>query len=92
SKPLAPKPLVTNPLPSKALTPVIHSSLTNLTNNLSLQQWQFPATQLQFSLISCDQKNSSTLNPIAVNPRAVSISTIPHNLTSTSTTIRSNTS
>ncbi|CAG8752746.1 12740_t:CDS:1, partial [Cetraspora pellucida] len=47
-KSLAPKPLVANPLPSETLPLVIHPSpLSNLTNNLLLQQWQFPTTQFQ---------------------------------------------
>ncbi|CAG8710162.1 24232_t:CDS:2 [Cetraspora pellucida] len=81
-KPLASKPLVANPLPSETLPSAIHPSpLSNLANNLLLQQWQFPTTQLQISLsqlslnISCDQENSSALDPIAINPSSATIST-----------------
>ncbi|CAG8723754.1 13679_t:CDS:2, partial [Cetraspora pellucida] len=98
SKPLAPKPLVANPLPSETLPPVIHPSpLSNLTNNLLLQQRQFPTTQLQvdslneltskynelLSLnISRDQENSLPLDPIAINPSSATISTVSHDPTS----------
>ncbi|CAG8803045.1 3723_t:CDS:2, partial [Gigaspora margarita] len=77
-----PRPLVNNPLSSEPLTPVIHpTSLTNLTNNFSSQQWQFLTTQLQTDSLNEITSKYNEL-PIAINPISSSISTAPYNSTS----------